>query len=128
MSTGGAASAAAPAAPVPPEEDDLGRQDIDEADEDQAGSAEPTAPTPSGEERAREARARRPKRRHRPESHSDTQTFQAFERAVEIWQSRAESCIPADEMGVALLDALTDGEPACTSRASDGRRSGSMTA
>jgi hypothetical protein len=43
--------------------------------------------------------------------HADTQTFQAFERRVEIWMSRAESFIPPDEMGLALLDALHGAEP-----------------
>ena len=43
--------------------------------------------------------------------HVDTQTFQAFERRVEIWMSRAESFIPPDEMGLALLDALHGAEP-----------------
>ena len=41
----------------------------------------------------------------------DTQTFQAFERCVEIWMSRAESLIPPDELGLALLDALHGAEP-----------------
>ena len=43
--------------------------------------------------------------------HADSQTFQAFERSVEIWMSRAEHFIPPDEMGLALLDSLNGAEP-----------------
>ena len=43
--------------------------------------------------------------------YDDTQTFQAFERAVEIWLSRAEHFIPPEEEGLALRDALTGAEP-----------------
>ena len=43
--------------------------------------------------------------------HADSQTFQAFERSVEIWMSRAEHFIPTDEMGLALLDSLNGAEP-----------------
>ena len=43
--------------------------------------------------------------------HADSQTFRAFERAVEIWVSRAEHLIPPEEQGLALLDALKGAEP-----------------
>ena len=63
-----------------------------------------------GEERFH-ARGGQPPKVPSYKGHADSQTFQAFERAVEIWVSRAEHYIPPQEQGLALLDALTGGEP-----------------